>query len=153
MLEDLSVAARYDQGAEADSLLAVRLRERIFRRALVIADMGAAALAAFVAIDSSVRVSLRPGYLLVMPLIVFVAKIQGLYDRDELVIRKSTLDELPRLVNLATLFALLVWLARHFVVIGAPGHGNVAPALGRPDRLPRARSYRGASLRFAGRAS
>ena len=55
-----------------------------------------------------------------MPLVAVVAKIQGLYDRDELVIRKTPLEELPRLINLATLLALLVWLARHFIVEGAP---------------------------------
>jgi exopolysaccharide biosynthesis polyprenyl glycosylphosphotransferase len=111
----------YDQAAESDALSDVRRRERIFRRALVAADMVAAAFAVFAAMSLSAHDALRPGYLLVMPLIVLVAKVQGLYDRDELVIRKSTLDELPRLVNLATLFTLLVWLARHFVVIGAPG--------------------------------
>lgn len=110
----------YDRVAESDALAVVRRRERIFRRALVIADMAAAAFAVFAAMDLAGGDSLRPGYLLVMPLIVLVAKVQGLYDRDELVIRKSTLDELPRLVNLATLFTLLAWLARHFVVIGAP---------------------------------
>ena len=110
----------YDRVAESDALAVVRRRERIFRRALVVADMAAAAFAVFAAMDLAGGDSLRPGYLLVMPLIVVVAKVQGLYDRDELVIRKSTLDELPRLVNLATLFTLLAWLARHFVVIGAP---------------------------------
>jgi exopolysaccharide biosynthesis polyprenyl glycosylphosphotransferase len=111
----------YDQAAESDALSDVRRRERIFRRALVATDMGAAAFAVFAAMSLSAHDSLRPGYLLVMPLIALVAKVQGLYDRDELVIRKSTLDELPRLVNLATLFTLLVWLARHYLVIGAPG--------------------------------
>jgi exopolysaccharide biosynthesis polyprenyl glycosylphosphotransferase len=119
--ENLQRETEYEQAAESDSLVAVRQRERIFRRALVATDMAAAAFAVFLAIDLSAHDSLRLGYLLVMPLIVLVAKIQGLYDRDELVIRKSTLDELPRLVNLATLFTLLVWLARHFIVVGAPG--------------------------------
>jgi exopolysaccharide biosynthesis polyprenyl glycosylphosphotransferase len=117
----LRAEAQNEQAVESDSLVAVRRRERIFRLALVAADMAAAAFAVLVAIDSSAHDSLRLRYLLVMPLIVLVAKIQGLYDRDELVIRKSTLDELPRLVNLATLFTLLVWLARHLVVNGAPG--------------------------------
>jgi hypothetical protein len=112
---------QYDVGGESDALLTVRRRERTFRRTLVATDMGAAAFAVFAAINFSTNDRLRPGYLLVMPLIVLVAKVEGLYDRDELVIRKSTLDELPRLLNLATLSALLVWLARHFVVIGAPG--------------------------------
>jgi hypothetical protein len=44
--------------------------------------------------------------------------------------RKSTLDEFPRLLNLATLFALLIWLARHYVVIGAPSTPAAAGAWG-----------------------
>jgi exopolysaccharide biosynthesis polyprenyl glycosylphosphotransferase len=63
---------------------------------------------------------LQPEFLVVVPLIILAAKVQGLYDRDELVIHKSTLDEFPRLVNLATMFALLAWLGRHFIVVGAP---------------------------------
>jgi exopolysaccharide biosynthesis polyprenyl glycosylphosphotransferase len=105
---------------EPDSLREVRIRERVFRRSLAAADMLAAAFAVFVSITLSAGETLRPTYLLVMPLVAIVAKLQGLYDRDELIIHKTTLDELPRLVNLATLFALLVWLSRHFIVIGAP---------------------------------
>ncbi len=99
----------------------VRQREQIFRRSLVVADASAALLASFIAITAQTGYQLRVGYLLVLPLVVASAKLQGLYDQDELVIRKSTLDELPRLVNLATLVTLLVWLARHFIVNGAPG--------------------------------
>jgi exopolysaccharide biosynthesis polyprenyl glycosylphosphotransferase len=105
---------------ESDSLATVRRRERIFRRTIVAGDIAAVALAAFLSIEVGTSYTLRPGYLLVLPTIVLVAKVQGLYDHDELVIRKSTLDELPRLVNLATLVALLLWLSRHFIVIGAP---------------------------------
>jgi exopolysaccharide biosynthesis polyprenyl glycosylphosphotransferase len=63
---------------------------------------------------------LRATLLVLVGLVVLAAKLQGLYERDELVIAKSTLDELPRLFNLATQIALVVWLARHWVVVGAP---------------------------------
>ncbi len=106
--------------SETDALGDVRIREHHYRRALAMADM----LAAIGAIVVSLRLlghdGLRSAVLVGMPLIVVAAKIQGLYDRDELVVGKSTLDELPRLFNLATLFALLVWLSRHFIVVGAP---------------------------------
>ncbi len=46
-----------------------------------------------------------------LPLVVLGAKLFGLYDRDEAVIRKTTLDEVPKLVQVATLCALLAWLA------------------------------------------
>ena len=98
----------------------VRQRERIYRRSLVCADALAGALAAPVAIGVIGGYALRPLYLLVVPLIVLAAKIGGLYDKDELVIDHSTLNELPRLLNLAAMFALLIWLARHYVVVGMP---------------------------------
>jgi exopolysaccharide biosynthesis polyprenyl glycosylphosphotransferase len=111
------VAPPFEQG---DALRDVRKREKIYRRLLALSDALVAALAVFVAIDVLGGSTVRPLYLLVMPLIVLAAKTLGLYDKDELVIDHSTLAELPRLLNLATIFALLVWLARHFVVIGAP---------------------------------
>ena len=45
-----------------------------------------------------------------LPFIVVVSKIFGLYDRDELVLNKTTLDEAPTLMQISGLFALVVWL-------------------------------------------
>jgi len=42
----------------------------------------------------------------------------GLYDRDEALLRKTTLDEVPKLFHLATLCALVVWLAGGLIVRG-----------------------------------
>ncbi len=120
-----AVAALSRQGAETDSLATVRHRERISRRTLVAADAAAAAVGGLLVFATHTGYALQPGYLLILPLIVVVAKLQGLYDHDELVIRKSTLDELPRLVNLITLMTLLVWLSRHITVVGAPGTGTL----------------------------
>ncbi len=117
MASELASANRTE---EPDPLATVRLRERFFRRATVVGDLVAGTLAMLVAFDLGTSYSLRLGYLLVLPIMVLVAKVQGLYDHDELVIRKSTLDEVPRLVNLVTLVTLLVWGSRHFIVVGAP---------------------------------
>ena len=122
---DLTTDSFLDEADHAqtipESLATVRRRERIFRRALVCADALAAGLAVLAAFDLSGKYAVRAGYLWVVVLMVVLAKAQGLYDRDELLIRKSTLDELPRLVSLATLLAMLLWVSRHFIVIGAPG--------------------------------
>ncbi|MGI8629146.1 MAG: exopolysaccharide biosynthesis polyprenyl glycosylphosphotransferase [Solirubrobacteraceae bacterium] len=99
----------------------VAQRERIFRRSLGIADMVAAVASVYIAFDLVFGDALRPSFLLVIPLIVVGAKIQGLYDRDELLVRKDTLDELPRLTNLVSLFVLTVWFARHWIGTGDPG--------------------------------
>jgi exopolysaccharide biosynthesis polyprenyl glycosylphosphotransferase len=45
-----------------------------------------------------------------VPVLVVGAKITGLYDRDESLLRKTTLDEAPQLFQLATLCALVTWL-------------------------------------------
>ena len=107
-----------DRGAQA--VVQARQRERIYRLALAGADALVAALAVLAAIDAFGHYSLRPLYLLVAPLMILAAKVGGLYDRDELVLDHSTLNELPRLVNLAAMFALLIWLARHYIVLGQP---------------------------------
>ena len=50
-----------------------------------------------------------------------LAKVAGLYDRDELVLDKSTLEEAPKLFHAATLYALLVWLGESYFVTGVLG--------------------------------
>ena len=45
-----------------------------------------------------------------MPLLVFLCKVSGLYDRDDVVLNKSTLDETPVLAHVAGLFTFLLWL-------------------------------------------
>ena len=53
-----------------------------------------------------------------MPILVLCAKLTGLYDRDETLLRKTTLDEAPKLFQLATLCALVAWLAGGLLVSG-----------------------------------
>ena len=113
-------AHRVAVDTDSEAVREVRRRERIYRRMLAGADALVAAIAVLVAIDVVGGYGLRPVYLVVAPLIVLAAKLGGLYDKDELVIEHSTLNELPRLLNLAAMFALLVWLARHYVVLGEP---------------------------------
>jgi exopolysaccharide biosynthesis polyprenyl glycosylphosphotransferase len=49
--------------------------------------------------------------IMAVPLVCVVSQVLGLYDRDELVLKKSTLDEAPALVQLATVSSLLLWLS------------------------------------------
>ena len=46
------------------------------------------------------------------------AKVLGLYDRDEVLLRSTTLDEVPKLFHMATMCALVAWLAGGLVVAG-----------------------------------
>jgi exopolysaccharide biosynthesis polyprenyl glycosylphosphotransferase len=87
-------------------------RDSIFRRMLLGADVLAIVAAFALAIEvSGGRLHLARICLVGLPFVVLGAKLFGLYDRDEAVIRKTTLDEVPKLLQVATLCALLAWLA------------------------------------------
>ncbi len=86
-------------------------RDALFRRLLVLADVLALA-AAFVLTVVLARRSLQLTWAAIagIPILVLCAKLTGLYDRDESLLRKTTLDEAPKLFQLATLCALVTWL-------------------------------------------
>ena len=69
---------------------------------------------------------LRLGIIGVAPLVVIAGKVLRLYDRDENRLHKSTLDELPTLFHLATLYTLLVWLLQGPLVDGTLGKAQIA---------------------------
>ncbi|MEA2184847.1 MAG: hypothetical protein QOF69_4032, partial [Solirubrobacteraceae bacterium] len=71
-------------------------REWVFRWALAVADVVAAALA-LVACVAVGDVRLTVLALLALPLMVVVGKGQSLYGRDELLVNKTTLDQAPQL--------------------------------------------------------
>jgi exopolysaccharide biosynthesis polyprenyl glycosylphosphotransferase len=80
-------------------------RDAIFRRLLAVADLAAACGAlAVLALVTGQRIDAAS--LATLPLIILIAKITGRYDHDEIVLRKSTLDEAPRLLALAGAYAL-----------------------------------------------
>ncbi len=91
-------------------------RDTYYRRTLAAADAVAAVTAllltrALVGAGNPALVTLAA-----VPLIVVMSKVVGIYDRQELLVRKSTLDEIPALFQLATLYALIVWLLNGFVI-------------------------------------
>jgi exopolysaccharide biosynthesis polyprenyl glycosylphosphotransferase len=95
-------------------------RDAVFRRMLVAADVAAVVAAYTLTLQLSSR-SLRltwAGVAGVFALLV-AAKIFGLYDRDEMLLRKTTLEEVPKLFNVATLCALVTWLAGGLIVTGS----------------------------------
>jgi exopolysaccharide biosynthesis polyprenyl glycosylphosphotransferase len=80
-------------------------RDAVFRRSLALADV-TAALGGLVVLGWATHRSLAPASIASVPLIVVLAKLAGRYDHDEVVLRKSTLDEAPQLMVLAAAFAL-----------------------------------------------
>jgi exopolysaccharide biosynthesis polyprenyl glycosylphosphotransferase len=85
---------------------ALESRESLQRRLLAAADVIAMAAVLMVVLS---RFGIEPATLVALasvPLVVFLFKIGGLYNQDELRLGHSTLDEAPQLLQLAGLFAL-----------------------------------------------
>ncbi len=105
--------ARWRRVLQNDDLpTSTRLRMRrdaIYRRLLAVAD--GLALGFAVGVVALAFSDAPNAYaLLALPFVVLLAKVFGLYDRDQHLIYKATLDELPKLFHLAVLvsFALLL---------------------------------------------
>jgi exopolysaccharide biosynthesis polyprenyl glycosylphosphotransferase len=87
-----------------------RYRDTLYRRALGAADIMAAAVALVLAIVVFGGDAMKPFLIAAVPLVLLVGKIIGLYDRDQHLLHKTTLEEAPALFQLATLYTLLIWL-------------------------------------------
>jgi exopolysaccharide biosynthesis polyprenyl glycosylphosphotransferase len=115
---------------DADTLrpAAARARERFARRMLGVADIAAATVTlaiCVVALGGEQDRLPAPAVIVAAIGCVALAKALGLYERDELTIEPSTLDEVPRLFQLTTLWALTVWLAGEPVLGGVLGRDQV----------------------------
>jgi len=104
----------------------VMLRDRRYRRSLIVADVLAALSALLVAGLATPGGGLHPSFLIGLPLVVLVSKLTGLYDRDQLLIRKTTIDEAPKLLQHATLYTLLAWLVAELLLGMSVSAGTAA---------------------------
>ena len=102
-------------------------RDARYRHALALADVASAALAVTLGIQILGDDRLKLTALAALPLVVLVSKLIGLYDRDENLLRKTTLDEAPAIFQVATLYALLIWFADSLLVgqAGFLGRGQM----------------------------
>ena len=103
----------------------VRRRDAIFRRALVLADVTAISLSLLFAAVVMGGAELALGAVALPVLFVVIVKAMGLYDRDQHLLHRATLDEVPALFGIATLAALLVSLTSDLVVERAFDRGEV----------------------------
>jgi exopolysaccharide biosynthesis polyprenyl glycosylphosphotransferase len=98
-----------------------RDRDRILRRSLAVCDVAAAVLSVLFVITPAIwgsGMGLRFTDVLLVPFVILAAKAIGLYDRDQHVVRKTTLDEVPSLIYLSVLYALTVWLGEDVLFRG-----------------------------------
>ena len=93
-------------------------RDAAYRRSLGLADVLSAMIAVLIGVQILGEDALNPVALLALPLVLVVGKLTGIYDRDEHLLRKTTLDEVPTLFWVATLYALLIWLGGDLIVEG-----------------------------------
>jgi len=99
----------------------VARRERRYRRWLAAADAVSALLALLLCANVLGDDSISPNVLLGLPLVILASKLKGLYDRDELLVRKTTVDEAPALFELATIYTITLWMLDGVVLGGSLG--------------------------------
>ena len=116
---------RRDEGRERT--LPPRLRrESLQRRLLGAADVLAATGALVLVLSLLGQDRLGLAALVGMPLVVLLFKIAGLYDRDQLRLVHSTLDEAPVLVQLTGLYVLTVTILQSVLLEGRLGGDQIA---------------------------
>lgn len=103
---------------EGTAIERIAAREGAYRRSLAFIDVVSAFLACFISLSVLGEDKLAWTSLALVPLIIFTSKVLGLYDRDELLIRKTTADELPAVLQMATTFTLVLWLSGETFVDG-----------------------------------
>ena len=91
-------------------------RESLRRRLLGIADVTSAAVAAGLVLGAFDHRRAALSAAVGAALVLFVFKLAGLYDRDDLRVVHSTLDDVPQLAQLTGLFALGVAILQNFVL-------------------------------------
>jgi exopolysaccharide biosynthesis polyprenyl glycosylphosphotransferase len=102
------------------------LRDSLFRRVLGGADVLAVITAVWLGVAAFGDATLAPAALAIPFVFVVIAKAMGLYDRDEHLLHKTTLDEVPGLFSLSAITALALSLSGDSLVEGSLGQTQVA---------------------------
>jgi exopolysaccharide biosynthesis polyprenyl glycosylphosphotransferase len=96
------------------------------RRLLALGDISAASAALVVLLNVFDQRRVAALALAGIALLLFLFKVSGLYDRDELRLVHSTLDEVPLLVQLTGLFALGLAILQSIVLAGSLSATRIA---------------------------
>jgi exopolysaccharide biosynthesis polyprenyl glycosylphosphotransferase len=103
-----------------------RRRQAVHRRFLGTGDVLASTLALALVLALPGGAHLGPVVLAGMPVIVLIFKLAGLYERDQMRLVRSTLDEVPLLLQLTGLYALSVTILAPVVLDGHLRTGEMA---------------------------
>jgi exopolysaccharide biosynthesis polyprenyl glycosylphosphotransferase len=105
-------------------------REALHRRLLGMFDVAGASLVLLLVLGLTGEEHARVAALAGPALLLLLFKMAGLYDRDELRLAHSTIDELPMLFQLTGLFALCVTMGESAAVEGALSGWQIAALWG-----------------------
>jgi exopolysaccharide biosynthesis polyprenyl glycosylphosphotransferase len=113
--EDVSSQASHPQGFST-----AQQRDALLRRALAAVDVLGAylALAFVLVVMTGGTVRPRLAVVLLGPLILLANKGIGLYDRDQHLLHKTTLDELPSVLQFSAVYGGAVWLGEAVLLHG-----------------------------------
>src|ERR1700744_1837388 len=111
---------RLERGQDGPGVRALLKRDALQRRMLGVVDVLSAYVALLIAVYAvkGDHTSLSPWTILVAPFVLLASKVIGLYDRDQHLLRKTTLDEMPAILYLSVVFALTTWLTETIVLHG-----------------------------------
>jgi len=111
---------RIERPEDVPGVSALLKRDALQRRMLGVVDVTAAYVALLIAVYGvkGDHTSLSPWTVLVAPFVVLASKVIGLYDRDQHLLRKTTLDEMPQILYLSVVLALTTWLSETIILHG-----------------------------------
>lgn len=126
IVEPAPFIARDLRPARGDGRAALVWRETLHRRLLGVADMTSVALTLVLVLNAFDQRQLVLTALAGVALVVLLFKVAGLYDRDELRLAHSTLDEVPLLAQLTGLYALCIAVLHTVVLDGSLAADQIA---------------------------
>lgn len=98
--------------------------DKVRRRLLAAADLLAATAAFAFVVTVLGDGAFGLGAVVAIAMVIAVCKVAGLYDRDEHLLHKTTLDEAPAIFRVAGLYTLLTFLAGEAIVAGGLDRGQ-----------------------------
>jgi exopolysaccharide biosynthesis polyprenyl glycosylphosphotransferase len=129
LVPDASPAPRVSEEApfeDDESIQSVLWRASLNRRLLALGDAVAASVALVVLLNVFGQRRVAAVAFTGIALLLFLFKVSGLYDRDELRLVHSTLDEVPLLVQVTGLFALGLAILQSIVLMGTLSASRIA---------------------------
>ena len=111
---------------DAGPSASLRWREALHRRLLGAADVASATLALLVLMSRFGQRQVALSAIVGVAVVLVLFKLAGLYDRDDLRLVHSTLDEVPLLAQLTGLFALGIAILQTMVLGGTFGADQIA---------------------------